>query len=139
MSSPKTYSELSKLNTFKERFDYLSLGGVVAKETFGYERYLNQRFYTSKEWQRVRNEIIVRDMGCDLGLDGYEINGRIIIHHMNPIMLYDIVHRNESILDPEYLVCVSHKTHNALHYGDDSNLDFLVIERKPNDTCPWKK
>lgn len=135
----KTYSELIMLPTFEERFQYLQLNGVVGKETYGFDRYINQRFYKSLEWKQVRDQIILRDNGCDLGLEGYEIYGRIYIHHMNPILLTDIVHQTEFLLDPEYLICVTHTTHNAIHYGDESLLITAPIERKPNDTCPWKR
>lgn len=135
----KTYSELSKLKTFKERFEYLKLGGLVGEETFGYDRYLNQMFYKTNEWKSVRDQVIVRDNGCDLGLEGYDIYGRILIHHMNPINLEDIAKRNPDILDPEFLICVTHSTHNAIHYGDDQLLCQGPIERTKNDTCPWKK
>lgn len=132
----RTYSELIRLPTFKERFDYLSIKGAVGKETFGYDRYLNQRFYTSKEWQQLRTNVIARDLGCDLGLSGYEIGGKIIVHHMNPILPTDIVHSSEYLMDPEYLICVSAATHNAIHYGED--IVGSPIERTKNDTCPWK-
>lgn len=135
----KSYSELSKLTTFRDRFLYLKLSGSVGFPTFGPERQLNQDFYHSPEWKRVRDYVILRDMGCDLGIPGNDIFGTIHIHHMNPISPSDIIHRNEDILDPEYLICVSTKTHNAIHYGDDDILDFGLIERKPYDTCPWKK
>lgn len=136
----RTYRELIRLETFKERFRYLKLSGCVGEATFGYDRYLNQDFYRSKEWKTVRNEIIVRDMGCDLALEGYEIRGKIFIHHMNPIEMKDIVNTSEFLLDPENLICVSMETHNAIHYGDESLLrSKVLIERKPNDTCPWKE
>lgn len=134
----RTYSELCKFTTFKERFRYLSLKGTVAEETFGFDRYMNQRFYKSREWKRIREDIIVRDYGCDLGLYGYDIMGKIIVHHMNPIVPNDIYNLREYILDPEFLVCVSHNTHNAIHYGDENLLFDEPIERKPNDTCPWR-
>lgn len=132
----RTYSELIRLPTFKERFDYLSIKGAVGKETFGYDRYLNQRFYTSKEWQQLRTNVIARDLGCDLGLSGYEIGGKIIVHHMNPILPGDIIHSSEYLMDPEYLICVSAATHNAIHYGED--IVESPVERTKNDTCPWK-
>lgn len=135
----KTYSELILLPTFEERFDYLRLQGKVGEETFGYDRYLNQSFYKSQEYRRVRDQIIIRDCGCDLGLEGYEIYGRIIIHHMNPITVLDILDRSDFLLNPEYLICVSLDTHNAIHYGDKNQLPQLPIERRPNDTCPWRK
>lgn len=140
MRTIRTYSELMRIPTFSERFRYLKLSGGVGKATFGYDRYLNQRFYKSLEWKRLRNEIITRDKGYDLGVDGYEIRGRIIIHHMNPIVDDDIVSNTDYLMNPEYLICVSHDTHNAIHYGNDN---FLLskeyTERKPNDTIPWKE
>lgn len=138
MMKIKTYSELITLPTFEERFRYLKLDGVVGKSTFGFDRYLNQRFYTSKEWKKIRNEIILRDNGLDLGIDDHVIVGKIYIHHMNPIMAKDIVDQTRYLLDPEFLICVSHITHNAIHYGDESLLPQSLIERRPNDTCPWK-
>lgn len=134
----RTYSELIKLPTFKERFEYLSLKGCVGKETFGWERYINQAFYRSKEWKDVRNFVIVRDCGCDLGIPGREIPDRILIHHMNPILPRDIVLSNDFILDPEYLICTTHNTHEAIHYGSEDLLISEPVERTPNDTCPWK-
>lgn len=134
----KTYSELITLPTFEERFRYLQLEGVVGKSTFGFDRYLNQRFYTSKEWKKIRNEIILRDNGLDLGVEDHEIVGKIYIHHMNPIMAKDIVDQTRYLLDPEFLICVAHSTHNAIHYGDESLLPQPLVERRPNDTCPWK-
>lgn len=134
----RTYSEMIRLKTFNERFDYLKLDGNVGVATFGFDRYLNQMFYRSKEWRRTRHEIIVRDNGLDLAMPGYEIFDRIYIHHMNPINADDIVDRSDYLLNPDYLVCVSFDTHNAIHYG---NRDLLIpgpIERRPNDTCPWK-
>lgn len=134
----RTYSELITLPTFKERFQYLQLSGSVGVETFGYDRYLNQLFYRSPEWKRLRDEIIVRDNGCDLAMDGYDIYGRIIIHHLNPIAKDDILNRTEYLLNPEFLICTTHITHNAIHYGDESLLIIEPIERSKNDTCPWK-
>ena len=134
----RTYSELIKLPTFKERFEYLSLEGCVGKETFGWERYINQAFYRSKEWKDIRNFVIVRDCGCDLGIPGREIPDRILIHHMNPILPKDIVLSNDFILDPEYLICTTHNTHEAIHYGSEDLLISEPVERTPNDTCPWK-
>lgn len=135
----KTYSELKTLTTFKERFRYLKLNGQVGKDTFGFDRWLNQIFYKDPEWKSIRDYVIVRDNGCDLGIDGYEINGRILVHHMNPITKMDIVERSEYLLDPEYLISTVHRTHNAIHYGDESLLFTMPIERTRNDTCPWKK
>ena len=136
----RTYTELSQLGTFMERFNYLKLEGVIGEDTFGFDRYLNQVFYTSQEWRHVRDIVIVRDNGNDLGVNGFGIPKRnLIVHHMNPICVEDILKRKENILNPEYLICVSRATHQALHYG---NLDLLpkdIVDRKPNDTCPWKK
>ena len=137
--SIRTYSELSKLLTFEERFRYLSLDGKVGEETFGFDRYLNQMFYRSQKWKAVRDYVIVRDNGCDLGVEGYEIHGRIIIHHMNPITIRDIEKESDFLLDPEYLITTVHNTHNAIHYGDENLLIKAPIERSKNDTCPWKK
>ena len=134
----KSYSELSLLPTFEERFEYLKLGGVVGADTFGFDRIFNQKFYQSYEWKTVRNEIIVRDLGCDLGIEDRQIFGRILIHHMNPISLKDISDATKFLLNPEYLICVSHDTHNAIHYGDIGLVKKDLVERKPNDTCPWK-
>ena len=134
----RTYSELIQLPTFEERFDYLRLDGVVGKDTFGFDRYLNQQFYRSSEWKRIRNQVIVRDNGCDLGIDEYEIHGRILIHHMNPISIEDLQHVSDLLMNPEYLICVSHRTHNAIHYGDENLIVSAPIERSQNDTCPWR-
>ena len=134
----RTYSELIQLQTFEERFDYLRLDGVVGKDTFGFDRYLNQQFYRSSEWKRIRNQVIVRDNGCDLGIDEYEIHGRILIHHMNPISIEDLQHVSDLLMNPEYLICVSHRTHNAIHYGDENLIVSAPIERSQNDTCPWR-
>lgn len=138
MTMIRTYSELITLPTFKERYEYLRLGGVVGKDTFGFDRYLNQIFYKSLEWQSVRREVIIRDNGCDLGLDGYEIKGKILIHHMNPINVEDILNRSETLLNPEYLITTVLATHNAIHYGDATLLSTLPKERSKNDTCPWR-
>lgn len=135
----RNYSELITLRTFKERFEYLKLDGIVGEETFGFDRYMNQIFYKSKEWASVRREVIIRDNGCDLGVDGYEIHGKILIHHMNPINLSDIVHKTDELLNPDYLITTVLSTHNAIHYGDASLLPALPIERRANDTCPWKR
>lgn len=135
----KTYSELITLPTFEERFRYLKLDGKVGKSTFGFDRYLNQQFYTSADWKRLRNKIILRDSGLDLGVEDHVIANKIYIHHMNPLMVRDLVDRTEFLLDPEYLICVSHHTHNAIHYGDESLLPQPIIERRPNDTCPWRR
>lgn len=135
----RTYSELKELKTFEERFKYLKLGGVVGVETFGFDRYFNQKFYTTTEWKQLRNHIIVRDLGCDLGCEDHEIFGqRIIIHHMNPIDLEDIEKKSDFLLNPEFLITTIHSTHNAIHYGDESLIITAPIERCRNDTCPWK-
>ena len=136
--SIKTYSELITIPTFEERFEYLQLKGSVGKDTFGYDRYLNQVLYRSPEWKRLRNQIIIRDNGCDLACDGYDIYGKVLIHHLNPITVEDVLARSRKVFDPDNLVCVSHNTHNAIHYGD---VDLLVtgpIIRTKNDTCPWR-
>ena len=135
----RTYSELIKLKTFKDRFEYLKLDGIVGEETFGFDRYMNQIFYKSREWTSVRRAVIIRDNGCDLGVEGYEIYGKILIHHMNPINLSDIVHKTDELLNPDYLITTVLSTHNAIHYGDASLLPALPIERRANDTCPWKR
>ena len=135
----RTYSELITLPSFEERYRYLKLGGSVGKETFGFDRYLNQDFYRSKEWKHIRDEIIVRDCGCDLGISDREIPTRIYIHHMNPISVKDITNATEFLLNPEYLICASHSTHNAIHYGDESLLVVAPVERRKNDMCPWRR
>ena len=139
MKKIRTYSELSKLATFKDRYNYLRLDGFVGEETFGFNRYLNQLFYTSQKWRSIRDFVIIRDNGCDLGVEGYEIHEKIIIHHMNPITVSDIMNETEYLLDPEFLISTMHNTHNAIDYGDENLLITGPIERKPNDTCPWKK
>lgn len=133
----RTYRELSRLTTFRERFEYLKLSGRVGVDTFGYDRYLNQRFYTSSEWRNIRQHVIARDLGADLGIEGYEIYDKILIHHMNPIDSDDIVHGNLDILDPEFLISTSHRTHNAIHYGDDNQVPHQLAERRPGDTKLW--
>jgi hypothetical protein len=139
LMSIRTYSELILLPTFEERFRYLNLNGKVGEDTFGHDRYLNQLFYTSDEWRRIRRDVIVRDNGCDLGIWDREIQGLITIHHLNPITVDDILNRSEFLLNPEYLICVSDITHKAIHYGDESLLITAPIERRPNDTCPWRR
>ena len=135
----RSYSELIKFRTLKERFKYLSLDGKVGIETFGFDRYLNQKFYNSYEWRKLRDKILIRDNGCEMGIEEYPIRGRILIHHMNPLKERDIVELTDYVMNPEYLVCVSHDLHNAIHYGDEEILKrYELIERKPNDTCPWK-
>ena len=134
----RTYSELRKLDTFEERYRYLALKGVVGESTFGFDRHINQQFYTSTEWRQVRQEVIVRDEGMDLGIPGYEIFDRIIIHHMNPMTVDDVVRNLDNrILDPEFLICTTHNTHNAIHYGDESLLPKPMVERRPGDTRLW--
>lgn len=134
----RTYSELIKIPTFFERFRYLKLNGRVGVDTFGFDRYLNQTFYRSYEWKRLRNDVIVRDMGCDLGLEGYDIFDKILVHHMNPIGPDDIIHRSDYLLDPEFLICTSKLTHDAIHYGDEQILHQDPVIRTPGDTCPWR-
>lgn len=135
----RTYTELSTLQTFDERFDYLKLNSKIGIATFGYDRYLNQIFYTSPEWKKLRDEILIRDNGNDLGLEGYPIYGKAVIHHINPITLDDVLDHSPDVFNPEYLICVSHKTHNAIHYGnDDYKRTMNVVERRPNDTIPWR-
>ena len=138
--SIRTYTELSRLPTFKERYQYLRLGGRVGKETFGFDRWINQFFYQrSREWKQVRDHVIVRDNGCDLGIPGHEIYGKILVHHMNPISMEDFERESEFLLEPEFLICTSHNTHNAIHYGDENLLITGPIVRTKNDTCPWKR
>lgn len=134
----RTYRVLSTLDSFDDRFEYLRLSGAVGAETFGSARYLNQGFYTSSEWKSVRDRVILRDEGCDLGVPGRLIRGRIIIHHLNPITELELIHGDDSLLDLDNLVCTSFVTHQAIHYGDKSLLFPDPIERHPNDTCPWK-
>lgn len=135
----RSYSEMITLPTFEERFKYLQLSGKVGKDTFGFDRYLNQVFYRSRRWKSIRDKVIIRDNGCDLGVEGHEITGQIIIHHMNPITIEDIELESEFLLDPEFLISTIHNTHNAIHYGDEDLLIKLPRERTPNDTCPWKR
>ena len=134
----RTYSELITLPTFEDRYRYLQLNGAVGKDTFGFDRYINQQFYRSKEWQRIRDEVIIRDNACDLGMEGYEIHWRIYVHHMNPIMVRDIQSNSDYLMNPEFLICTTHRTHNAIHYGDENLLARAPIERTKNDTCPWR-
>lgn len=135
----RTYSELIKLPTFKERFEYLKLGGVIGEETFGFDRYLNQMFYKSREWKKLRNDIIVRDNGCDLAIPDREIiDQTILIHHMNPLTKEDILNMTEFVLNPEYLICTILNTHNAIHYGNSDLLYQEPIVRYKNDMCPWR-
>lgn len=139
MRIDRCYSELITLPSFQERFEYLKLGGKVGEDTFGFDRFLNQIFYKTEEWLVVRDKVIIRDNACDLGVEGHGIYGKVLIHHMNPVEKDDILHKRDCILDPEYLICVSLQTHNAIHYGNDKLLVSLPTERRPNDTCPWKK
>lgn len=133
----RSYSELMSYETFEERYEYLRLNGVVGNKTFGFDRWLNQKFYTSREWRDVRQEVIVRDLGCDLGVEGHDIHARLVIHHLNPMVPADIVGGEDSILDPEFLISTQHGTHNAIHYGDASLLPRPVTERRPGDTKLW--
>ena len=134
----RSYSELQKIESFVDRFNYLRLDGEVGKETFRFDRYLNQKFYLSKEWRVIRDHVIARDNGCDLGIDGYELFGKIIIHHMNPILLNDIKNSSDYLLNPEYLISTNFSTHNAIHFGNEKLLDKPDTERSRHDTCPWK-
>lgn len=133
----RTYSGLRSLRSFEDRFRYLALRGTVGRDTFGFDRYMNQAFYTSREWRHVRNEVIARDYGCDLGHEDHPIHDRIYIHHMNPMVVDDIVHGNDDILDPEYLISTTHRTHNAIHYGDEKLLPRQLVERRAGDTRLW--
>ena len=134
----RRYSELIRLPTFIERYKYLRLGGQVCDETFGFERYLNQRFYHSSSWRDVRDFVIARDLGCDLAVAGYEIHSNVCIHHMNPATVDDIIIGSDALVDPEFLICTSLRTHNAIHYGDEGLFGDGFAERRPNDTCPWR-
>lgn len=135
----KTYSELMTLPTFIERFNYLKIGGRVGEETFGYDRYLNQVLYRTPEWKRFRRDIIIRDMSCDLACDDREIVGKVLVHHIDPLTIDDVLNRHPKIFDPENVICVSLDTHNAIHYGDESLLMKEPVVRTKNDTCPWRK
>lgn len=139
IGNKRCYSELIRLPTFKERYDYLKLGGAVGAETFGFDRYLNQTLYRSAEWKRFRNKIILRDNGCDLACDGYEICGKVLVHHIDPLTIEDVINRSFKIFDPENVICATLDTHNAIHYGDASLLVLGPVDRTPYDTCPWKK
>jgi hypothetical protein len=134
----RTFRELKRLRTFEERYEYLRLYGRVGENTFGYDRYLNQMLYNSDRWKKTRDGIIIRDDGCDLGVDGYDIYGKILVHHMNPLTIEDIELDREEIYDPEGLISTSFDTHGAIHYGDASLLPKMPIERRRNDTCPWR-
>lgn len=133
----RRYSRLRSLTTFEERYQYLRLMGSVGRDTFGFDRHINQHFYRSREWKRVREHVIARDNGCDLGIEGYEIYSDILVHHMNPMTLDDIRHGNPRILDPDYLITTTHRTHNAIHYGDENQIPRQMTERKPGDTKLW--
>lgn len=133
----RTYSELLRIRSFEDRFRYLKLGGTVGAVTFGFDRYLNQEFYRSSEWRHIRQHVIARDLGCDLGIEGYDIHERLAIHHMNPMTVDDVIHARDSNLDPEFLITVSHNTHNAIHYGDERLLPRELVERRRGDTTLW--
>lgn len=133
----RTYSDLIKFNSFEERYDYLRLKSSVGKSTFGFDRYINQQFYRSTQWKHIRNHVIARDLGLDLAMEGYEIYDKIIIHHMNPMSIQEVEEGDPSILEPEFLISTTHKTHNAIHYGDKSLLSLPFVERNPNDTKLW--
>lgn len=135
----RSYYELIQIPNYLDRFNYLRLRGSVGKETFGFDRYLNQALYRSPEWKRFRRDMILRDNGCDLACEGYEIVGKVLLHHINPITIEDITNRSSSIFDPNNVICVSMNTHNAIHYGDESLLVIGPTERIPYDTCPWKR
>ena len=136
----RTYSELMKFASFRDRYEYLRLGGKVGEYTFGFDRYLNQAFYKSKEWNQLRDQIIIRDRCCDLGVPGYEIGGRVLIHHMNPITKQDILDRTNYLLNPDFLITTTKQTHDAIHYGNyESLLGMTPVERFQNDTCPWRR
>lgn len=137
MTITRSYNELRRIDTFEERFRYLSLNGSVGSSTFGYDRWLNQRFYTSREWRQLRDHVIARDNGCDLGVDGYEIHDKILVHHMNPMIVDDLLAGEESIMDPNFLVVTSHRSHNAIHYGDESLLPRKYVPRERGDTRLW--
>ena len=136
--SIRTYSELIAFPTFEERFKYLQLNGQVGESTFGFDRYMNQVFYRSQKWKSIRDFVIIRDCGCDLGVEGYDIHGKIIIHHMNPLSMRDIETESDFLLNPDFLICTTHNTHNAIHYGNENLLVTAPIERTKNDTCPWR-
>lgn len=133
----RTYSDMIKSSSFIERFRYLALPGSVGTATFGFDRHVNQRFYRSQQWRQIRHHVIARDNGCDLGMADHDIHDKILIHHMNPMTIDDIVEGDESILDPEFLICTSHRTHNAIHFGDERKLPKPLVERRPGDTKLW--
>lgn len=134
-----SYSKLQRIHTFEDRFDYLKLRGVIGQDTFGFDRYMNQQFYKSTEWKRIRQHVIARDLGCDLGIEGHEIFDKVIIHHMQPLTPKDIIDSSEDMLDPEYLISVSHRTHNAIHFGDASLLPTPFVPRRAGDTQLWAR
>lgn len=138
MTSIRTYSELSKLETLEDRFEYLRLDGTIGEDTFGFDRYLNQMFYKLPEWRKTRRDVIIRDNGCDLGVEGFDIMGPITVHHMNPITKQQILDRDPTLFDPEYLISTSSLVHKAIHYGDSNLLPRDFVERRKNDTCPWR-
>jgi hypothetical protein len=133
----RTYSQLRRRQTFESRFEYLSIGGDVGEATFGFDRWINQRFYRSREWKQVRDHVIFRDNACDLGIEGYEIHANLLVHHMNPIVAEDLIRGEEWVLDPEFLITTTHRTHNAIHYGDESLIRKPFVERRPGDTKLW--
>lgn len=135
----RRYSRMARLETFEERFRYLRLQGSVGRQSFGFDRHINQKFYRSREWRDLRDFVIVRDNGCDLGVDGYEIHSELLVHHMNPMDVDSIVHRESKILDPEYLITTTHRTHNAIHYGDENQLPRRYEDRRPGDTALWER
>lgn len=134
----RRYRDLRSLTDIRDRFDYLKLGGQVGSSTFGFDRYLNQTFYKSREWQQARQAVILRDCGCDLGIEGYEIGRGLVVHHMNPITIDDVLARRDEIFDPEFLICVSDRTHKAIHYGDAGLLPKEPVQRRAGDTCLWR-
>ena len=135
----RRYSNLRRLDTFEERYRYLRLQGSIGRTSFGFDRHVNQRFYKSLEWRQLRDYVIFRDDGCDLGIDGYEIHSELLVHHMNPMDLDSIVHGDPRILDPEYLITTTHRTHNAIHYGDENQIPRALVERRPGDTALWER
>lgn len=135
----RRYSDLRRLRTFEERYRYLRLQGQIGRETFGFDRHVNQAFYRSSEWKRMRDRVIVRDNGCDLGIEGREIHGRLLVHHMNPMTLDDIRHANDNLFNPDFLITTTHSTHNAIHYGDEELLPRLHVDRRPGDTTLWRR
>lgn len=135
----RNYTELLQLDSLEDRFEYLAIGGQVGATTFGFDRWVNQQFYRSREWQLIRNHVIARDVGMDLGVDDHSIHGSIYIHHMNPLVLEDITEGTDNLIDPEFLISCAHNTHNAIHYGDRSLLPQPYVERRPGDTTPWRR